>query len=253
MKAALITGAGRRVGAQIARDLAAHGWKVVLHYNRSAEAAQALRSEIEGKGGEAVVLSAELADSAGLHELVDRAFAAAPGLELLVNNASTFSYDNAQTTTPRALADNFTVNAVAPIVLSQRFAQQLPPPTIGCIVNILDARVFAPNPDYFSHGVSKFALLGATRMLALALAPRIRVNGIAPGISLVSGEQTPENFAAAHRMNPLHRGCTPGEIAAAVRFIAGSPAMTGTVITIDGGLSMANPGRDVAFIDPGQP
>ncbi len=248
MKAALITGAGRRVGAEIARDLAGNGWHVVLHYNQSREAASTLKGEIEAAGGVAALLGADLADAVQMKTLVAQAFAVAPGLELLVNNASVFAYDNAETTTAQALAGNFAVNAAAPILLSQEFARALGDGRTGCIVNMLDNRVFAPNPDYFSYGISKFALLGATRMMALALAPRVRVNAIAPGITLESGAQGRQNYEVAHRKNPLGRGCTPEEIAGAVRLIAASPAMTGTIITIDGGLVLANPGRDVAFI-----
>ena len=250
MKAALITGAAKRVGAAIARDLAANGWFVLLHAHRSAEAAAALTSAIEAQGGSAKPLAADLADAASAADLVSRAIDAAPGLELIVNNASSFTHDDVASVTPQALASSFGVNAIAPIVMAQRFAVVLPAERTGGIVNILDNRVFAPNPDYFSYGISKFAALGATRMLALALAPRIRVNGIAPGITLPSGGQTQAEFEAAHRINPLQRGCTPEEIAAAVRLIAASPAMTGTIITIDGGQALANPGRDVAFVEP---
>jgi len=251
MRGVLITGAARRVGACIARDLGARGWRVIVHYHRSAEDALALCREIEADGGTAVALGADLADPAAASGLIDRAFVVAPDVELLVNNASDFTFDDAMTATPEALHASFAINAVAPIVLSQRFAALLPGDRGGAIVNILDNRVGAPNPDYFSYGVSKFAALGATRMLALAFAPRVRVNAIAPGITLASGAQTTEEFQAAHQLNPLGRGCSPEEIAAAVHLAATSPAMTGTVITIDGGLTLANPGRDVAFVDKG--
>ncbi len=248
MKAALVTGAARRVGGIIAKDLASHGWQVVLHYHRSAEAAEALRRDILAAGGAAATLTGDLSHPESSAGLVDAAFAVAPGLELVVNNASRFDHDIAKTATSAALLDSYRINAVAPILIAQRFAALLPAGRNGAVVNILDNRVFAPNPDYFSYGISKFAALGATRMLALALAPRIRVNGIAPGITLPSGAQTQAEFEAAHALNPLNRGCTPEEIAAAVRLIATSPAMTGNVITIDGGLALANPGRDVAFL-----
>lgn len=250
MKAVLITGAARRIGAAIARSMAADRWHVVLHYARSGEAAQQLRLEIEAAGGSASLLAADLTNESQQETLIDAARACAPGLEMLVNNASAFLFDTAQTTTGGALFDSFAVNACAPIILAQRFAETLPAGQHGQVVNILDNRIFAPNPDYFSYGVSKFALLGATRMLALGLAPRVRVNGIAPGITLVSGEQTAQGFATAHRLNPLQRGCTPEEIAGAVRFIAATPSMTGEILTLDGGQTLANPGRDVAFIDP---
>lgn len=249
MRAALITGAGRRIGSAIARDLAANGWHVLLHCHRSAPAASALRLEIEAAGGACSVLVADLANETETLGLIERATAAAPELELLVNNAATFADDSAMTTTSASLHANFAVNAVAPIILATRLAAALAPGRVGVVVNILDNRVFAPNPDHFSYGVSKFAALGATRTLALALAPRVRVNAIAPGITLPSGGQTQAEFEAAHRINPLGKGCSPEEVAAAVRLIAGSPAMTGAVITIDGGLALANPGRDVSFIE----
>lgn len=252
MKAALVTGAGRRIGAVISRDLAAHGWHVVLHFNQSAQPAAEVCHAIRAGGGTATAIGADLAEPASATGLVDRALALAPGLELVVNNASTFAWDDAATATAETLQASFAVNAIAPVLLAQRFAALLPAGRSGAVVNLLDNRVAAPNPDFFSYGVSKFAALGATRMLALALAPRVRVNAIAPGITLASGKQTDAAFAAAHRINPLGRGCSPEEIAAAVRLIAGSPAMTGTVITIDGGLALANPGRDVAFLDPEQ-
>ena len=251
MKAALITGAGRRIGGTIAKDLASAGWQVVLHYNQSKSTAEAVRAEIDATGGSALLVEGNLNQPEEAARLVAQAFSLAPGLELVVNNASSFHLDNAATTSAETLQAAFSVNAIAPILISQEFAQRLPIGRSGAVVIILDNRVFAPNPDYFSYGISKFAALGATRMLALALAPRIRVNGIAPGITLPSGAQTEAEFAAAHKMNPLQRGCSPEEIAAAVRLIAGSPAMTGTIITIDGGLALANPGRDVAFIEPG--
>lgn len=251
MKAALVTGGGRRIGAAIARDLAEHGWAVALHFNRSADDAATVASQIQAAGGQAVTIGADLGRPEAAGKLIEQAFDLLPRLELVINNASAFAYDDAATCTPAALTENFAVNAIAPISIAQRFAALLPQGRPGCVVNILDNRVFAPNPDYFSYGISKFAALGATRMLALALAPRIRVNGIAPGITLPSGAQTPEQYEVASRLNPLQRACSPEEIAAAVRLIAGSPAMTGAVITIDGGLALANPGRDVAFIEPG--
>ena len=250
MKAALITGAARRIGSAIATRLAADGWHVVLHYSTSQQAAQRLQADLAGAGATASLVRGDLADTGQHAVIIDKAFQEAPGLELIVNNASTFSYDTLDTTTASALESSFAVNAMAPVLLGRAFAARLPADRTGNIVNLLDNRVFAPNPDYFAFGVSKFALLGATRMMALALAPRIRVNGIAPGITLVSGEQSADSFAAAHRRNPLQRGCTPEEIANAVCFIVASPAMTGSVITIDGGQTLANPGRDVAFVGP---
>lgn len=253
MRAALITGAARRIGAAIATALAADGWHVILHYATSDAAARRLHGELIAKGASASLLQGDLAAAERHAAIMEQAYREAPGLELLVNNASTFTYDTLASASAEALATCFAVNAMAPVLLAQQFVTRLPADRTGNIVNIIDNRVFAPNPDYFSFGVSKFALLGATRMMALAVAPRVRVNGIAPGITLVSGEQSADDFASAHRHNPLQRGCSPDEIAAAVRFILASPAMTGSIITIDGGQTLANPGRDVAFITPDRP
>lgn len=249
MKAALITGGGRRIGAEIARDLARHGWIVLIHYNSSEAEAAALAAEIAAGGGRASVLRADLSNPSAIDGLVRQGLETAPGLELLVNNASSFRYDTAASVSADGLMESFKINAIAPVLLAQSFARHLEAERTGVAVNLLDNRVVAPNPDYFSYGVTKFALSGATRMLALALAPRIRVNGIAPGITMESGGQSTAAFEDAHRRNPLRRGCSPAEVAAAVRFIVETPAMTGEIITIDGGLSLANPGRDVSFID----
>lgn len=249
MKAALITGAGRRIGAEIARDLARHGWQVLIHYNASESEATEVASQIAAGGGRASTIRADLHAPLAIDGLIGLALDIAPGLELLVNNASSFRHDTAASVTADGLAKSFALNATAPILLAQSYARRLPTDRNGVVVNLLDNRVVAPNPDYFSYGVAKFAMMGATRMLALALAPRIRVNGIAPGITMESGGQSTPAFEAAHRRNPLRRGCSPEEVAAAVRFIAEVPAMTGEIITIDGGLSLANPGRDVSFID----
>lgn len=233
----------------IAGDLACHGWQVLIHYSASDKEAAAVAARIVASGGRASTLRADLLDPKAIDGLVAQALETAPGLELVVSNASSFRYDTAASVTADALAESFAVNATAPILLAQSYARRLPADRTGGVINLLDNRVVAPNPDYFSYGVAKFALMGATRMLALALAPRIRVNGIAPGITMESGGQSTPAFEAAHRRNPLRKGCTPEEIASAVRFITEVPAMTGEVITIDGGLSLANPGRDVSFID----
>lgn len=248
MKAALITGAAHRIGRAVALRLSAEGWHVLVHYATSAAAAEETRLLIEQAGGRASLIQADLKVEADTARLIKDAARIAPGLALLVNNASTFSYDTAATATLASLQHNFTVNAAAPILLATRFAAALPADTEGLVVNMLDNRISAPNPDYFSYGVSKHALDGATRLLALALAPRIRVNGIAPGITLVSGMQSVENFEEGHRRNPLRRGSTPDQIAAAVSFLWAAPSITGTVITIDGGQTLLNPGRDVAFL-----
>jgi NAD(P)-dependent dehydrogenase (short-subunit alcohol dehydrogenase family) len=250
MKSALITGGSRRIGKTIAVELATHGWHVVIHHRDSADAAESARQHISAAGGAATVLKADLAVDGAAEDLVQRAAASGGNLELVVNNAATFEYDTALTVSAPALARSFAINAMAPILIARAFAAALGDRE-GSVVNIVDNRVVAPNPDYFSYGVAKAALMGATRMLALGLAPKVRVNAIAPGITLRSGQQTTDQFIAAHRMNPLQRGATPEDIARAVLFVHECRSMTGATIVIDGGQFLANPGRDVAFLDTG--
>jgi NAD(P)-dependent dehydrogenase (short-subunit alcohol dehydrogenase family) len=250
MKGVLITGAARRIGAEIARSLAASGWHVLLHYHSSEAEARQLRAWIEERGGRVTLLQADLASAEERARLIQSAFAACPKLEALVNNASVLKYDAWDSIDWGNLAHSLEVHAVAPLHLSQQFALGLDADVTGCIINILDNKIFAPNPDFFSYSVGKFALYGVMQMLARALAPRVRVCGIAPGITLVSGQQSEANFAVAHTLNPLGKGCTPDQIAGAVRFILDTPSYNGQVITIDGGEVLAPHERDVAFLNP---
>ena len=251
MKRVLITGAARRIGAQIARTLASDGWHVAIHFGASRENAEAVAAEITAQGGHAVTVRADLSQPGSPQRLIDEATAALGPLDALINNASLFEYDALDTLSEAALDRHFAVNARAPVMLSKAFAQTIGPGREGCVINLLDNKVFAPNPDYFSYTISKLALHGATPLLTLALAPRVRVNAIAPGITLISGEQSQANFERGHTLNPLGKGCTPDQIARTVQYILATPALNGAVITIDGGQSIANPGRDVAFIAPG--
>jgi len=222
---------------------------VLVHYFSSSDAAAALVSDIRAAGGRADVIQADLRDAAACKALLQQACGLCPTLQALVNNASEFDYDDPSTVTAEQLAAKFTANAASPILLCRHFAESVAGD--GAIVNILDNRVMALNPDYFSYAVSKCALWGATRMLAQALAPRIRVNAIAPGITLVSGAQTAAGFEAARRLNPLGASCTPDQVARAVAFLVSARSVCGAVITIDGGESLAPHGRDVAFVDRG--
>lgn len=252
-RAVLVTGAAKRVGAVIASALGAAGWFVHVHYRKSAAAAEAVAHSIRAAGGAGATVACDLerldARHAGL--LIEACARRGPPLAALVNNASIFEYDTVKSATDEGWARHLQTNLTAPVLLARAFApvaQSLPAGESGCIVNLLDNKVFATNPDNFSYTISKQALEGATRTLALALAPKIRVNGVAPGIALISGKQTEAEFARTHRNNPLRRGCTPDDIARAVRFILETPAMTGHTIVIDGGQYLARLPRDVAFL-----
>lgn len=233
--AALVTGAAKRIGRAIALDLAAAGWAVAIHYRQSRPEAEALARDIEARGGTAVTLAADLARESEVETLVPAATAALGPLALLVNNASLFEMDKVDTTTRASWDAHIETNLRAPLVLSQGFARQLPEGTAGNIVNMLDQRVWKPTPYFLSYTVAKMGLWTLTRTLALALAPRIRVNGIGPGPTLPSPRQTPEQFQQQWSAMPLGRGTTPEEICAALRFILAAPAMTGQMIALDGG------------------
>jgi NAD(P)-dependent dehydrogenase (short-subunit alcohol dehydrogenase family) len=241
----LVTGAGKRIGRAIARDLAAAGWAVAVHYHRSRAEAESLVGEIAERGGRAVALAADLAREAEVETLVPHAAAALGPLACLVNNASEFEMDKIDTVTRASWDAHIEVNLRAPLVLSQAFARQLPDGVHGNIVNLLDQRVLNLTPYFLSYTVAKAGLWTLTQTLALALAPRIRVNGIGPGPTLPSPRQTEAQFAAQNAAMPLGHGTTPGEIASAVRFILAAPSLTGQLIALDGGqhLGWAVPAR----------
>jgi len=237
-RAALITGAGRRIGAAIARALTHAGYAVVLHAHRSRTEAERVAGELVAAGGRAVVALADLADAEGVRGLVPAAAAFGP-LTLLVNNASQFEEDEIGSLDRAAFERTMAVNLTAPLFLAQDFAAQAPAGADAAIVNIVDQRVLKPTPRFFSYTLSKSALYSATLTLAQALAPAVRVNAVAPGPTLPSPRQTAEQFAAQAAAVPLGRGPTPEEIAAAVLYLAQARSVTGTVIAVDGGQHLA--------------
>jgi NAD(P)-dependent dehydrogenase (short-subunit alcohol dehydrogenase family) len=230
-----VTGAGRRIGRAIALDLAAAGWRVAIHYNRSRSDAEAVADMIRGAGGSAVALPADLADAEAVSGLLPACVQRLGPPTCLVNNASEFRRDTLATLEPESWRAHLDVNLRTPVFLAQAFARHLPADTVGVIVNIIDQRVLSVSPEFFSYSLSKAALWTATRMLAQELAPRIRVNAIGPGPTLRSVHQTAGEFAAEGASTLLGRGVTPEEIAAAIRFILSSPSMTGQLIALDGG------------------
>jgi NAD(P)-dependent dehydrogenase (short-subunit alcohol dehydrogenase family) len=234
-RSALVTGGARRIGRAIALTLAAHGWDIVVHYGGSRDEAETLVAEIQRRERRAVALAADLTRESEVATLVPRAIEAVGPLSLLVNNASRFERDDVLTVTRASWDRHLETNLRAPFVLMQGFARQLAADADGSIVNVLDERVWNLTPYFVSYTVSKAALWTLTQTMALALAPRIRVNGIGPGPTLPSPRQSDEQFRRQVELLPLRQGTTPDEIARAVMFILESPAMTGQMIALDGG------------------
>jgi NAD(P)-dependent dehydrogenase (short-subunit alcohol dehydrogenase family) len=255
MKAALVTGAGRRIGAAVAQSLGEQGWYTFIHYNKSRSDAESVLSKIVSFGGNGEVVQADLLDMASLRNLMNifSSFCSSGAITrtCLINNASLFEYDTFQSMSEQSWHNSINTNLRAPIFIAQEYASRIQEGSEGCIINMLDNKVFAINPDFFSYTVSKVALHGATAAMAMALAPQIRVCGIAPGITLISGKQTQESFQIAHKKNLLGRGCSIEEIVAAVKFILTTPSYNGQVVTIDGGQSLMKYPRDVAFLPEG--
>jgi NAD(P)-dependent dehydrogenase (short-subunit alcohol dehydrogenase family) len=228
----LITGASQRIGRALALDFARQGWSVGVHYR---EPALALVAELRTLGVRAAALAGDLANQDQVAALVPSCGAQLGAPSCLINNASEFQFDDLGTLTPGAWTRHIDVNLRAPVFLAQAFAAALPAGAAGNIINIIDQRVWKPTPEFFSYTLSKQGLWDATRLMAQALAPRVRVNGIGPGPVLKSIHQTDADFAHEVAGTPLGRGSSPDEIAAAVRFILDAPAMTGQMIALDGG------------------
>lgn len=247
-KTALVTGAAKRIGRAIALALARHGWNIVVHYGRSEAEAQATVRDIEALGQRAIALACDLADEAAVKALLPRAQAALGPISCLVNNASLFEHDSAADFSTARLDAHMHANLAAPVLLAYALYEATPAGSQSVVVNLLDQKLFNLNPDFLSYTLSKAALHSATTMLAQALAPQVRVVGIAPGITLQSADQTVEGFAKAHAVTPLGRSSSEDDIAASVCFVAEAAAITGTTLLVDGGQHLIPLQRDVMFI-----
>lgn len=249
MKAALVTGAARRLGAGFAEELAAMGLAVAIHHRGGGDEAQALARKIEAAGGRAVPIYADLSTPAACAALIDEATAALGPIDVLVNNASRFVHDTLMDMTPDSWEAHLAANFTAPIFLIQAFVRRLPAEARGLVVNILDQRVGHPNPDHFAYTAGKVGLAGMTVPLALDLAPRIRVCGLSPGLTLLSGDQSDADFERGVAATPLGVTSTVEGLRKALRFLVESEAYTGQILTLDGGESLLQRARDVAFDD----
>jgi len=235
-KRALVTGAGARLGQAMAIALGADGWQVAVHFRSSRTGAEETARAITGAGGSAVLVQADLSNEEETSKLVSNTEKECGGpLTLLINSASTFVDDRAPDHTRANWDFHMEANLRAPVLLSQTFAAALPEDENGLIINMIDQRVWKLNPQFFTYMISKSALWTATRTLAQALAPNIRVNAIGPGPTLKATHQTEEEFAAEAKSTLTQRGSNPDEIVKAMRFLITSEAVTGQMIAVDGG------------------
>ena len=249
MSWALITGAGQRLGRAVALELARAGWGVVIHYRHSGAEAEAVAEQAREAGGAAVIVGADLDDPAERHALIARSIEAAGApLAALVNCAAMFEHDTIDTLNEKLLEQHMALNALTPSLLAREFAEALPEDARGAIVNFLDFKLASPYPDHFSYTLSKYALAGATELLARALAPRVRVNAVAPGYVLPAPGQSEEDWKRLHDDTPLARGPTPEDVAGAARFLLENEAVTGQTIYVDGGRRFRAYDRDMGFM-----
>ena len=258
-KAVLVTGAAKRLGRDIALEFARQGWDVAIHYGQSAADAQATVADILSLGSKAVAFKADLASEAEIKHLFASVVSEFANLSCLINSASIFEYDRANSDTPlsgKSLQDHMMINLAAPILLSQlmfeyhqNHARKINDAdlVIPSVIQLLDQKLINLNPDYLSYTLSKAALLTSVELLAVDFAPHLRVIGLAPGITLTSGNQTDEGFSKAHQMTPLGKSSTPSDIAKAAVFLANANAITGTTLYVDGGQHLLPSTRDVMF------
>lgn len=236
---ALVTGGSKRLGKAIVQDLAAHGFAVAIHANRSLAEAESLAEEINVAGGRAAAIGADLTDMAAAAGLIGQAARQLGPISLLVNNASIFENDSVLDFGWQGWDKHFDIHVKAPAILTQTFAKALPAAMEGLVVNIVDQRVWRPTPHYFSYTLSKSALWAATQTMAQALAPRIRVNAIGPGPSLRSARQSDQDFQHQVDNLMLKRGPELPEFGATIRYLWQARSVTGQMIALDGGQHLA--------------
>lgn len=258
-KAVLVTGAAKRLGREIALEFARQGWDVAIHYGQSESEALATVAEIESLGRRAKAFRADLAQEDEIKNLFSAVVNEFKSLQCVVNSASIFQFDRANSASPltaKTLQDHMQVNLIAPVLLSQLMFEYQKSATVEkdntdllvpSVIQLLDQKLVNLNPDFLSYTLSKSALLTSVELLAVDFAPHLRVVGLAPGITLISGDQTSEGFSEAHQMTPLGKSSTPSDVAKAAVFLASSNAITGTTLYVDGGQHLLPSTRDVMF------
>lgn len=245
-KTVLVTGGAKRLGRAIVLDLARHGWNVALHYNASEKEARATCADAQAQGVKAALFKADLGKESESTGLIERAVAELGTLTGLVNSASLFENDAWYSVSRESWDRHMETNLRAPFVLAQAFARQVPREGAGSIVNIIDQRVLKPTPQFLSYSLSKAALKWLTTTLAQALAPRVRVNAVGPGPTMINARQSPADFARQREATVLGRGAEPQDVCDAVRYLLEASAVTGQMIAVDGGQHLIWQTPDVA-------
>ncbi|MBI2744536.1 MAG: SDR family oxidoreductase [Burkholderiales bacterium] len=245
----LVTGSAKRLGREIALALANAGWQVAVHYRGSEDEAMQTVADCEQLGVSAAAFDTDLADEAAVRALLPRVVAHFGQVDAVVNSAALFEHDSAETFGYAALERHLRTNTGAPILLAQALhAHVLERAGDGVVVNLLDQKLWNQNPDFLSYTLSKAALEAANTMLAMALAPDVRVVGVAPGLTLTSEYLSPEKFEALHKLSPLGRSSTPEDVAGAVRFALENSSITGTTLLVDGGQHLLRFSRDFSMM-----
>ena len=248
----LITGGGKRLGSLIAKELSKESFHIVLHYNKSEKQALETKDEIIKNGGKIDLIRKEITSENDAMDLIGESINFLEDVEnqqfTLINNASAFKYDQGHDFTENVLDEHIHANFKIPTLLVKSLNKQLNEKFNGNVINMLDAKLFGLNPDHYTYTLSKFALLGLTKVASLSYAPKLRVNGIAPGFTLPNPEHGAKDFKRIQKLNPLLKGPNPSDVINAVKFLIKTLSITGENILIDGGAHLSPQKRDATFL-----